>query len=990
MNSIYGVSMNTIMVVLLVLFALSLSVSGWVFWRQRIIFRMGLRNVPRRRAQTVLIVIGLMLSTLIVSAALTTGDTLSHSITASVLNLSQHTDELVVLSRNGAKNATPQPGVTFPAQVATDLKAKLAGNPDIAGIAPAYFASVPGMDPRTKLSEPALTVMGIDPATVAPFGQITTVGGQPVDVATLPGNGIALGQKAANALDARVGDTLTVYVHNQPHDLTVSAIVTDWYLTGMLDPSTVGGFAMPLDRAQALFGQPGQISVIGVANRGGVGASDTVTAALSQALAGTPYVPVEITQNALNQAELAGNVFTSIFVGLGLFSIAAGVLLIFLIFVLLAAERKPEMGMARAVGLRRRQLTQMFLAEGTAYDLLAALVGAALGIGVAVVIAGVMGRLIGGFFPITPSASWRSLIVAYTLGVVVTFVTVAVSSWRVSRLNIVRAIRDIPEPAPRRAGGHWLVLGLAAIVLGAVLMVLGDHIHKVFPFSVGISLLPLGVAVMLRRFGLPGRLLYSLAAILVLVYWLLPDSVSSRIFPKLSGGIEMFFVSGVMMVAAATVLIVWNASLATSLVGLLGRAFSRWLPAVKTAVAYPLASRGRTGMTIAMFSLIIFSLVMMATIDANFTQVFTGSQASAGWSIEAAQAPTNPIPNFTQALKAQGVDTSKITALGKLDNVDAGQVQVRVTGTSAWKQYAVNGADAAFLEQSSLPLQTRATGYASDQAAWAAVRDHPDLAIVDAGALAGSGGFGPPNTFVLPGVKTGDKTMAPVTVQLGNPASGTSRTVTIIGVIDTRVSLLTGLFVSNQTFSQIFPQPSQISYYVRTASGVDDTTYAKQIKAALVNYGVQARSFQEIIDQGNAISQGFLKLIEGFMGLGLVVGIAALGVVSFRSVVERRLQIGMLRAIGYRGSMVAASFLIESTMITVLGVLSGTAMAIVLAHNLMTGSQLSSQTGNAPFIIPWLSILAFVAIALGAGLLMSYIPARQASRVPIAEALRYE
>ena len=48
------------------------------------------------------------------------------------------------------------------------------------------------------------------------------------------------------------------------------------------------------------------------------------------------------------------------------------------------------------------------------------------------------------------------------------------------------------------------------------------------------------------------------------------------------------------------------------------------------------------------------------------------------------------------------------------------------------------------------------------------------------------------------------------------------------------------------------------------------------------------------------------------MGLGLVVGIAALAVVASRAVVERRQQIGMLRAIGYQRGMVALSFLFES------------------------------------------------------------------------------
>ena len=65
------------------------------------------------------------------------------------------------------------------------------------------------------------------------------------------------------------------------------------------------------------------------------------------------------------------------FTTFGSFSIAAGILLIFLIFVMLAAERRGELGIARAIGTRRGHLVQMFIFEGVAYDLVAALVGAA-------------------------------------------------------------------------------------------------------------------------------------------------------------------------------------------------------------------------------------------------------------------------------------------------------------------------------------------------------------------------------------------------------------------------------------------------------------------------------------------------------------------------------------------------------------------------------------------------------------------------------------
>ena len=82
----------------------------------------------------------------------------------------------------------------------------------------------------------------------------------------------------------------------------------------------------------------------------------------------------------MDGAEEAATSSTTFFLVLGLFSIGAGVLLIFMIFVMLAAERKPEMGMARAVGTKRLDLVQIFLAEGMGYNLVAAMVGTGLGV----------------------------------------------------------------------------------------------------------------------------------------------------------------------------------------------------------------------------------------------------------------------------------------------------------------------------------------------------------------------------------------------------------------------------------------------------------------------------------------------------------------------------------------------------------------------------------------------------------------------------------
>ena len=80
METVFGVSMDAIMVVVLTLAIIVLLVVAFLAWRNPIILRLALRNIPRRRAQTVLIVLGLMLATLLITAAFGTGDTMGYTL----------------------------------------------------------------------------------------------------------------------------------------------------------------------------------------------------------------------------------------------------------------------------------------------------------------------------------------------------------------------------------------------------------------------------------------------------------------------------------------------------------------------------------------------------------------------------------------------------------------------------------------------------------------------------------------------------------------------------------------------------------------------------------------------------------------------------------------------------------------------------------------------------------------------------------------------
>jgi putative ABC transport system permease protein len=622
-------------------------------------------------------------------------------------------------------------------------------------------------------------------------------------------------------------------------------------------------------------------------------------------------------------------------------------------------------------------------------------VGVFLGVLVALALTGIMATLFSEFnLSIRAHVTARSLIISYSLGVVLTFLSVVFSSWRVSGLNIVRAIRDLPEPEGR-PGRRSLFGGATLVVLGAFLMLVGLASRQGFPYALGFSLILFGVALGGRYLRIPERPLFTVVGLVTLAYWAL--GAGGRIPPDLeTGGIEMFFLSGIVMVAAATFVVIYNADLLLALVSRVGGRLGRILPAVKTAVAYPLASKFRTGMTMAMISLVVFALVVMSTMNANFNRLFLSEDARGGWDIQVDENPNNPIADLRQALDQEGsVDTSKFTSLGRLGVARPSTGELRQEGQEEFKFYLVKGADDEFLRTASLPLQARATGYETDEAVWEAMRTQRNLAVIDLNAVPQGFAFGGFDIFTLDGVDAATTRFDPIKIQVRDRATAMVGEVQLIGLLNSGasgggpLSSFSGLITSERLVQEVFGHAEYSMYFIRLQDPHQAKATADAIEAGLFTKGVQAVSIKAQREDEVRLFSGFFYLMQAFMGLGLVVGIAAVGVVAFRTVVERRQQIGMLRAIGYTRGQVALSFLMESSFVTLLGILSGLGLAILLSYFIMTSDELTA-TGLKGFYIPWLEILLICAFAYAASLLMTFVPSRQASSIPIAEALRYE
>ena len=1174
MEDLFGVRMDHIMLVLLAMFVPSLAVICILALRSRVMLKMALRNIPRRKAQTVLIVVGIMISTLIMAASFGTGDTLTFSISKSVVDGLGTIDEFVISARAGESDQFG--GAAYvPIERFNRLQQELADEDIIDGLAAGLAETAPTVNERSSRSEGRMQIAGVDPATLGGFGGFTLNDSSEVRVDTLGQGEVFINSEAADDLEALSGDTLTVFVYGEPVSLIVKGVVSGGGPVGT-EPTLL----LNLAEAQRIFGREGFVNSIVVSNRGdefsGADLSEEVTrtlrllftdrgaaarlkAALHQpavmeqisfraerpliseslqddlillqaelakaelseelislfsneeirdefldAVAATgdealvrevntlvvslaEFLVIDVKRSLLETAELVGSVVTSFFILFGLFSIMVGILLIFLIFVMLAAARRSELGMARAVGAKRWHLVQMFVFEGTAYSLVSGVVGVALGLLASALIVGIINQIFAGGgtgagssdFQLTRHFELRSVVVAYCLGMVITFMTVAVSAYRVSRMNIVAAIRDLPTPqetntssavqllarllisglfllpfrvlysaaasfrqklwkrgaallllappsllaapfvfvytlfqlllSPYRQG--WMVvvrvvLSTIVVAVGLTLSWLGAQTSDAFLVRIGVTSTIVGLGLLLRsllnvnqvRPEKSDRIAYTFIGAVTLVYWFIPFSILESFFGELNAGIEMFFISGITMVGAAVCTVMFNADLLLKFLTTVTARVGSLRPVLVTAVAYPMSARFRTGLTLAMFALVIFTMIVMSILTEAFgTTAADDASVVGGWDIAASVNPSTPIEDFQNDVDGSpDLDPADFEAVGSYTFVP---LQVRQPGADnqSWRSYAVRAADDGYLEGTETGFHMIAEGYGTTaEEVWNALRADPTLVVVDTLAVPVQNGFrGGDNVpeFQLEGVFYEDESMRPIPIEVWETATDIRAELTVIAILDETADafgqLGGGMIMARERLERLSPFPIPVTNYrIKVSEGVDAAQLSRDLEFTFQQNGMESNVLAELVEESVSANRAFNYLLTGFMGLGLLVGVASLGVVSLRAVVERRQQIGVLRAIGYRRSMVQLSFLLESSFVVLLGVAIGVGLGTAISFLIVR--EIREDVETIRFVFPWLQIVIIVAVAYVFSLLTTFLPARQASRIYPAEALRYE
>jgi len=426
----------------------------------------------------------------------------------------------------------------------------------------------------------------------------------------------------------------------------------------------------------------------------------------------------------------------------------------------------------------------------------------------------------------------------------------------------------------------------------------------------------------------------------------------------------------------------------------LGR-FRPLAPIVRVSMAYPLAGRFRTGTTLAMFTLVVFTLVTGAASSGSFTHVFDDADKfGGGFDIRAGTGAAAPIEDMSATVaRTPGLRAGDFTAVGSQSVL---AVEAKQLGTPRpYETYVARGLDRSFLEHTTFELGAIATGYSSSSDVWKALAAEPGLAVVDSFIVPRRDAFGfavAETDFRLSGFYFDDGTFDPIPVDVRDPQTGKTLRLTVVGVLsDTAPWEMVGLSTAQRALGTAFPGRARPTiHYFDLAPGVDAERAAAQLESAFMTNGMEAESIEKVAEDAVAANILFNRLIQGFMGLGLIVGVAALGVISARAVVERRQHIGVLRAIGFRRGMVQAAFLIESSFVALTSIVVGTGLGLLLAYEIVDDSRKQPSWQDLELVVPWLNFGVIFLVVYAVALAATLAPAVRASRIRPAEALRYE
>jgi ABC-type antimicrobial peptide transport system permease subunit len=926
---------GAVMVGLFVLVYLCLALAAL---RRPLLARLAFREAVRRPWQSALLVAGLMTGT---AAILSMNALIDSAIDSESFAVQLAWGRVDLEVGNG--------GAFFSSQVANQVAADPGVRKQIAGVQPGaeLVGSVTDLDRSTV--RPTAHIVGFDPTVQSQFGTFHLLDGRQTTGADLGSGGVLISQLLATSLDARPGDRLRITADGRAAEVSVFGITQTRGAGAFgLGPGLEGTVFAPLESLPPIV-PAGEVNVIRL-TAGGAAADEIARAhqavpAIDEVLAltGGPLVVHEVKADDLKVAGSGPRSGRGFFTSIGMIVVIAGTLLIVNLVLALSEERRPRLAVLRALGLSRSAQVLMSVLEASVYAIAAGVIGIVPGLLLAFVMLNQLGDAIGvGQQSFQFSIQGYSLVVAVAAGTVITLATAAVASLRGSRMTIATAIKNMPERSRAARRRRWVVPVQSAVAVGAVVGIAGGQ--PVLRFAGGAVLVILAATVAGRRLGARPRAVVLGGAVTA---W---ATAWVTVGPGPGPGAWPWVAwVGAVVLAAFGLATIITAGFKILETGVAAFGSARAGAALRPSLAYlsrrPIpAALGITSTAIVVGILFLAQQLATAT-EASILQ-------GAGAYNVAVIAPGRPHISIPDTLLSQVAAQAHIASrvyVGSLRTYGPAANNDTTAPHRALNLYSLTDDQ---LAHPILAIGSRASSYSSDADVWRAMESDPTLVLTPGGV--------------------GDD----IEVQAA------SRPVHFRSVGVVANPFLRGIVGSSAAFAPFQSLPPGQTLLIQTAKSTAVEAFARQLQKEVINDGAEVVTLQEAAAQSVAASTSFVAIFELLLTVGLVVGVSSLGIVAFRAVIERRRAIGVLRALGYQPGAVLGGMLAESLLTGASGAAVGILLGIILGYSWVTSQNVAAAA------VDWSVVVRTVALILAAVVLVTIVPALQASRLAPAQALR--
>ncbi len=195
-------------------------------------------------------------------------------------------------------------------------------------------------------------------------------------------------------------------------------------------------------------------------------------------------------------------------------------------------------------------------------------------------------------------------------------------------------------------------------------------------------------------------------------------------------------------------------------------------------------------------------------------------------------------------------------------------------------------------------------------------------------------------------------------------------------------SVLQGnVIIDSAAFTKRFPDETGWRMFLIDAPSAKVADVQAALTSALQDRGLELTPAADRLNAFNAVQNTYLDTFQVLGGLGLLLGSAGLGVVVLRNVLERRGELAVLQAMGFRRAALRRLVLSEHAALECLGLLAGivAALAAVLPALLSLAAPVS-----------YFSLAVTLGLVFASGILWTWLAARLALRGDLLPALRNE